>query len=58
MNIHDTRLNEMSANGRDYAAEMKGAETERKQRRRRREAVNRRVAENNKAMRSMMQQKK
>lgn len=57
MNIHDTKLNEMSANGKDYAAEMENAETERRMRRRR-EAVNRRVEENNENMRRMMRQKK
>ena len=58
MNIHDTKLNEMSANGKDYAAEMENAETERRMRRRRREAVNRRVEENNENMRRMMRPKK
>ena len=58
MNIHDMRLNEMSANNKEYAAEMENAETERKMRRRRREAVNRRVGENNEAMRNMMRKKK
>ena len=46
MNTYDTKLNEMSADGKNYGENRDGAERERTQRRRRREAVNRRVEEN------------